>query len=123
MEIPIKTNNNRVNEKPLLVLKVQMDVHFISSIQEKASIKIGIEPLNSIMTIRRFIHLPPLHRLKKSHAAIDCLKKSTCHKIQYLEEFNEPRVVSLDGEDLNSLWEFLDAKTVCNLLIFTRLIN
>lgn len=94
---------------------IHAEVHFISSVQSVSSIRIGVANVSSSIFVNdtRFVHLPPLQRLKEPHQVFESIKSSTRHRIEYdTSTSNEPIITKVDGIDITSLWEFLEAKKV-----------
>lgn len=101
-------------ELALTMNKPFVEVQFISVEPQKASFKIGILPANNSLPVPGFVHLPPFHKLRRSHVATELLKKTTVHRVKYSDDI-EPLVTNLDGVDLYHLWLFIYAKEVCSL--------
>ena len=83
------------------------NVTFVSTTQEDSSIKVKVRLPDYSM---KFVHLPPLHRLKQAHPVLIPLRHAKDHIIVYDEGLNEPRLVEVDGVDLTLLWDFLETK-------------
>lgn len=127
MEFHIRTTSDGYAKREVnpiskyLVMHVNMDVYFISSLTENASIKIGVADATRTQffnSAERFFHLPPFHRLKETPQDVTkALNKSTRHTIIFHHnDGDEPIIRSLDDIDLMPFWNILFGKLVC---IFT----
>lgn len=90
-----------------------MNAAFVLTKQENASIMIDSNSISFPYSSNNITHLPPLHRLKQDHVILECLKKGHNHKIAILDKtYNEQIIIYLDGIEVSSLWDFLNAKTL-----------